>query len=99
MKKSKKILFKALKIALGSSIAIYIATLLNLDNAISAGTITLLTIVSTKWDTVKLSLFRLATLVTTILTAWIIFTHIPNAWIAFVRFVIIVVITCEVLGW
>ena len=99
MKKSKKILFKALKIALGSSIAIYIATLLNLDNAISAGTITLLTIVSTKWDTVKLSLFRLATLVTTILTAWIIFTHIPNAWVAFGIFVFFVVITCEVLGW
>ena len=99
MKKSKKILFKALKIALGSSIAIYIATLLNLDNAISAGTITLLTIVSTKWDTVKLSLFRLVTLVTTILTAWIIFTNVPNEWIAFGIFVFFVVIICEVLGW
>ena len=99
MKKSKKIFFKALKIALGSSIAIYIATLLELDNAISAGTITLLTIVSTKWDTVKLSLFRLATLATTILTAWIIFTNIPNEWIAFGIFVFFVVIVCEVLGW
>ena len=99
MKKWKKILFKGLKIALGSSIAIYIATLLNLDNAISAGTITLLTIVSTKWDTVKLSLFRLVTLVTTILMAWIIFTNVPNEWIAFGIFVFFVVIVCEVLGW
>ena len=99
MKKYKKILFKGLKIALGSSIAIYIATLLNLDHAISAGTITLLTIVSTKWDTVKLSLFRLATLAATILTAWIIFTHLPNEWIAYGIFVFFVVIICEVLGW
>ena len=99
MKKYKKILFKGLKIALGSSIAIYIATLLNLDYAISAGTITLLTIVSTKWDTVKLSLFRLVTLVATIFTAWVIFTHIPNAWIAYGIFVFFVVIICETLGW
>ena len=99
MKKNKKILFKGIKIALGSSIAIYIATLLNLDHAISAGTITLLTIVSTKWDTVKLSLFRLATLAATILAAWIIFTHVPNIWIAYGVFVFFVVIICEVLGW
>ncbi|MCH5211733.1 MAG: hypothetical protein J1G06_01840 [Oscillospiraceae bacterium] len=99
MKKYKKILFKGLKIALGSSVAIYIATLLKLDYAISAGTITLLTIVSTKWDTVKLSLFRLITLVATIFAAWIIFTHVPNVWIAYGVFVFFVVILCEWLGW
>ena len=99
MKKYKKIALKGLKIALGSSIAIYIATLLNLDYAISAGTITLLTIVSTKWDTVKLSLFRIVTLAATIFWAWVIFTHVPNIWLAYGIFVFLVVILCEVLGW
>ena len=98
-KKYKKIALKGLKIALGSSVAIYIATLLNLDYAISAGTITLLTIVSTKWDTVKLSLFRVITLFVTIFAAWVIFTHIPNAWLAYGVFVFLVVIFCETLGW
>ena len=98
-KKYKKIALKALKIALGSSVAIYIATLLDLDYAISAGTITLLTIVSTKWDTVKLSLFRIVTLVVTIFAAWVVFTHVPNAWLAYGIFVFLVVIFCETLGW
>ena len=98
-KKYKKIVLKGLKIALGSSVAIYIATLLDLDYAISAGTITLLTIVSTKWDTVKLSLFRLVTLAATIFAAWIVFTHVPNAWLAYGIFVFLVVIFCETLGW
>ena len=98
-KKYKKIALKGLKIALGSSVAIYIATLLDLDYAISAGTITLLTIVSTKWDTVKLSLFRMVTLAVTIFAAWVIFTHVPNAWLAYGIFVFLVVIFCETLGW
>lgn len=97
--KYEKILLKGLKIALGSSIAIYIATLLNLDYAISAGTITLLTIVSTKWDTVKLSIFRIITLAATIFTAWIVFTHVSNEWLAYGIFVFFVVLICEFLGW
>lgn len=98
-KKYKKIALKGLKIALGSSIAIYIATLLNLNYAISAGTITLLTIVSTKWDTLKLSLFRIITLAATIFTAWLVFTHVPNEWLAYGIFMFIVVVICETLGW
>lgn len=98
-KNLKKIILKGLKIAIGSSIAIYLATILKLDYAISAGTITLLTIVSTKWDTVKLSLFRIITLAATIFFAWLIFTHIPNEWLAYGIFVFFVVQICEVLGW
>ena len=98
-KKYRKIVLKGLKIALGSSIAIYLATLLKLNYAISAGTITLLTIVSTKWDTLKLSVMRMITLAATIFTAWVVFTHVPNEWLAYGIFVFFVVIICEMLGW
>ena len=95
----RKAAFKGLKIAIGSSIAIYVATLLKLNYAISAGTITLLTLVSTKWDTLKLSVMRIITLAATIFTAWVVFTHVPNEWLAYGIFVFFVVIICEMLGW
>ena len=49
----KKTLISALKISVGSCLAIYIAASLNLEFATSAGSITLLTILTTKWDTLK----------------------------------------------
>ncbi len=97
--KSRKILLLAIKIAIGSSAAIYIAQLLGLEYAISAGTITMLTLMTTKWETVKLSLFRLITFVTTILLAWIVFTHVNSIWIGYGIFIFFVVLFAEVLGW
>ena len=52
-----KIIFQAAKIAVGSCGAISIAMALNLEYATTAGIITLLSIVPTKWDTLKLSLY------------------------------------------
>lgn len=98
-KKFKKVLLQGLKIGMGSSIAIYLAVLCKLDYAISAGSITLLTIVSTKWDTVKLSLFRVITMILAIAMACLIFSHLHNEWIAYGIFVFIMVIICELLGW
>ncbi len=97
--KKKKLILKAVKIALGSSAAIYIALLFHLDYEISAGTIALLTIVTTKWATVKLSFARVTTMFLTILLAWTIFWHLDNEWIAFGIFVFLLVIISEMLGW
>lgn len=99
MSKNRKILLLAVKIAIGSSAAIYIAQLLGLEYAISAGTITLLTLMTTKWETVKLSVFRLITFVLTILLAWMTFTHIKSIWIGYGVFIFFVVFFAEVLGW
>ena len=52
----------ALKIAAGSCISMYIARQLQLDFAASAGTITLLTLLTTRWETLKLSCYRLLSL-------------------------------------
>ncbi len=95
----RKLCLKALKIATGSSFAIYLALMLNLEYEISAGTIALLTVVTTKWETMKLSVSRLVTMVITILVAWLVFTHFSNEWVAYGLFIFLLVTMSEVLGW
>ena len=56
-----KILIQALKIAVGSCIGIWLAEWMQLEYASSAGIIALLTIATTKWETLKLSFFRILT--------------------------------------
>ena len=63
--------------------ALYIAEALGLNYAVSAGTITLLTLMTSKWETVKLSVCRLATFSMTALIAWQIFSHVSSTWISY----------------
>lgn len=98
-RKYKKILLRGIKIALGSSFAIFLAHFLHLNHDISAGTITLLTIVSTKWETVKLSVYRVLTMLFTIGMTWLFFLHISNQWVAYGCFIFLLVVVCELLGW
>ncbi|MCD8131272.1 MAG: aromatic acid exporter family protein [Lachnospiraceae bacterium] len=95
----QKRFLKAAKISVGSGIAIFIAILLGLDYEVSAGTIALLTLVTTKWGTIRLSLYRLITLVISIVLAVAIFSCIGNEWLAFGIYVFCVVFICEVFGW
>lgn len=94
----KKILLLTAKIATGSSTAIYIAQELHLEYAISAGTITLLTLLATKWETVKISIFRLVTFVVSVFTAWIVFAHIDSIWFSYGAFIFIIVFLSETMG-
>lgn len=97
--KMRKRLLKAVKIAVGSSAAICIAKALHLDYEISAGTIALLTVVTTKWETIRLSIFRIITLLFTIVLAGISFCHISNEWVAYGVFIFCLVVICEMFGW
>ena len=97
--KYMKLLLHALKIGVGSSLAIYIAHLMNLDYAATAGSIALLTIVTTKWGTVRLSVIRVVTFILFAYLGGIVFTQIPSDWVAYGIFVFGVVIICEMLGW
>lgn len=99
MEKFRKTLLLAVKIGLGSSIAIYIAQALNLEYAVSAGTVTLLTLMTSKWETIKLSIARLVTFITTVLMAWVIFPHISSMWIASGILVTLEVLIAETFGW
>lgn len=66
---------------------------------VSAGTITLLTLMTSKWETVKLAVCRLATFTMTILIAWMIFSHVKSVWIAYGVLLAIIVFIAEVFKW
>lgn len=99
MKRYEKALLLALKIGIGTSIAIYIAQLLHLDYAVSAGTVTLLTLMTPKWATIKLSIARLVTFVMTLLLVLVIFPRAHSTWIAYGFLLTLVVFIVEVFGW
>ena len=97
--KRKKIGMQALKIAIGSSLAIYIANLFGLKYSLAAGSVALLTMVTTKWKTVKLSVARVVTFIISVLMALIIFSAVESEWMAYGIYVFFVVIIAEMLGW
>lgn len=98
-KRFRRICSKALKIAVGSGLAIVLANLLNLKYDIFAGTITLLTILTTKWETIRLSLCRVATFLFTVVVCFLVFNHLGGGWLEYGVFILIMVFFCEVLGW
>lgn len=98
-KKLRNMLLNAFKIGFGSSLAIYIATFFGLEYAITAGSITLLTIVTTKWGTVKLSLVRLLTFFAAAWLCSIVFKHVPSPWVAYGIFTFFIVVMCDIIGW
>ena len=87
------------KIGIGASVAIYIAELLNLQYATSAGIITLLTLITTRWGTFRLSLQRLLTYVASVAVCWVVFSLVPSMWIEYGVFLFLVVLMTEWLGW
>lgn len=95
----KRTFITALKISVGSCMAMYIAELMNLDFAVSAGSVTLLTILTTKWETLKLSLVRIVSFVVTVALSYILFEHIPSSWVAYGLFLFIMTVLLEGFGW
>ncbi len=97
--KWKRALLLAGKIALGSSLAIYTAELLNLQFSSSAGIVTLLTLVTTKKGTLKLSATRIVTFLLAAVIALLTFLPVRSEWLAYGLFVFLVTLISEVLGW
>lgn len=98
-KAKKKLLFRTLKLAVGSSAAIWVAEMLHLDYAASAGSIAFLTVVTTKWETLKLSLFRVVTFAISVVLAWLLFHHVGSEWIVYGAYVFAISLISELLGW
>lgn len=94
-----KMLMLAAKIAVGSSIAIYMAELLKLQFSASAGITTLLTLVTTKRGTIKLALARFVTFGVVVLFAWMTFIPLRSEWLAFGVFIFLTVLMCQMSGW
>jgi len=94
-----KLFIRALKIAVGSMLAIWIATWIDLQFAASAGIVTLLSVVTTKWDTVKLSAARVVTFFASVIIAYIIFNMLHSEWIAYGMYIFSVVLFSNLVGW
>ena len=94
-KELNKLMMSSVKIAIGSSAAICIAEALHLEYASSAGIIALLTILTTKWETLRLSLYRLITLVLTVVLSCLLFITIRTDWITYGIFILLIVIICN----
>ena len=98
-KNLKRILKKSVKIGIGSGLAIILAHFFGLKNEIFAGTITLLTILTTRMETLKLSLYRIVTFVLSVIVCWLVFNHLGGGWMEYGVFMLIMVFYCELLGW
>ena len=97
--KWKRALLFACKIALGSSMAIYAAELLNLQFSSSAGIVALLTLSVTKKGTLRLSVTRIITFLLAAAIAVVTFMPIQSEWLAYGLFVFLVTLLSEVMGW
>ncbi len=89
---------KVSRIALGSVLAILLADALGLDNSISAGIITLLTIQDTKKETIFISLKRLAAFLLAALFALVLFPTLGFSPVPFGIFLFLFVGSCLMLG-
>lgn len=96
--KRQKLLLLALKTAIGGSAAIYIAEKIGIQFAASAGIITMLSLVSTKWGTLKLSLLRILTFLMSVALCWGVFQIVSSKWIEFGVFLFFLILICEALG-
>ena len=97
--KAGKYLAVALKTAIGSCSAILAAEQFHLEFASSAGIIALLTLINTRWDTLRLSGVRLVSFFATVLLAWMIFSHMSREWTTYGVFVFLLVGISLFVGW
>ena len=95
----RKIISRSLKIAVGSSLAIFVAQLLELQNATAAGIITLITIVTSRHETVQLSYQRVMTFFLSVALACVIFQAIPWAWVDYGIYIFAMAVICQLLNW
>ena len=97
--KYKKILLLALKIGVGGSLAYYIAEAFHLQYASSAGIIALLTLQTTRWETLKLSVRRVFSYLISFGVSGLLCTLLHTTWIEYGIFLLLLVAVTEVLGW
>ncbi len=99
LQRIKKNTMIALKIAIGSSAAIIIAESLGLEFASSAGIVTLLSVLTSKWATLKISLNRVISFVVTVALAWTIFMHLSSGWVTYGLFMFFLLLISYTAHW
>ena len=97
--KFKKILLLALKIGIGGSLAYCVAEFMKLQFASSAGIIALLTLQTTRWETLKLSLKRVISYLFTFGICGFLCVFLTSTWVEYGLFLLLLVVITELLGW
>lgn len=92
-----KHIIRGTKIGIGSCAAVALAEYMGLEYVTSAGTIALLTIATTKWETVWLSVMRVITFAMTVVLCWGIHQYVDSSWAGYGVFVFFLVTISEFL--
>lgn len=87
------------RLALASSLAVYAAHLLGLQFETQAGIICIFSMLTTRKDTIKVSISRIVSFLVTAITAWCAFTYLGNQWLALGIYFMITVLVSEMMGW
>ena len=87
------------RLALASSCAVYAAHLVGLQFETQAGIICLFSMLTTRKDTIKVSISRIVSFIVTAVTAWCTFTYLGNQWMALGIYFMITVLVSEMMGW
>lgn len=96
----RRMILKAVKIAVGSCAAIMIAQFFSLQYATSAGIITLLTVQDTRKDTIRLAADRLLSFLLSIVLLYVCF-HFLNMrmWMDYGAYIFLMVTACYFFNW
>jgi len=96
---SKEILFNTFKFSLAAVVSISIATYLQLNYAISAGTVAILSIQPTKRETIRTATGRLLAFACAVATAFFCFEGIGYTMFAFGVFLVLHILVCQMFQW
>ncbi len=96
----KRLVLTALKIAIGSSMAVVVAQFFQLQYATSAGIIALLTVQNTRKDTIQLTLERLLSFILCVALIFVCFHYIGrHEWVNYGIYIFSMVMLCHLFGW
>lgn len=80
---ARKTIIQGLKLAAGTILAVALSKSLGILSPYATGTIALITLLSSKWETVRLTLYRLLTYFVTVAVSWVVYRLVPLPIVAF----------------
>ena len=96
---NKATIFNTIKFSLAATLAIIIATALELDYAVSAGIVAILSIQPTKRETVKTATGRLLAFFCALLIAFVCYGLLGYTLWGFGVYLLLYIFVCQILGW
>ncbi len=99
LQKKKVIFLNTLKISLAAILAIVTAKLLNLDFAVSAGIVAILSVQPTKKETLKTALYRLLAFLIALVISISLFNFIAFSIPVFFLYLVLFIFVCQIKGW